>query len=125
MIEPGMTYTAETVVNDDLCACSMGSGNLPVFATPAMVALMENAAMNAVASHLPEGATTVGCGIDISHTRPSGRGRCIKATATLIAVDGRKLTFAVTACDIDGEIGRGTHVRVVVDSNRFMSKVAE
>lgn len=123
MIEQGLTYTAETIVTDDLCAHSMGSGELPVFATPAMVALMENAAMNAVADKLPEGATTVGCEINIRHTRASGKGRHIRATATLMDIDGRRLTFEITAYDCDGEIGHGTHIRVIVDKERFMSKI--
>ncbi len=79
----------------DNTAASMGSGDLPVFATPAMVALMENAAMQAVAGKLPEGATTVGAEMNVTHIKPSGLGAAVTATAVLTAVEGRKLTFNV------------------------------
>ncbi len=123
MSKIGTTYTATTIVTDDKCAHHVGSGALPVFATPALVALMENAAMQAVAPELPEGSTTVGGAINILHTRPSAQGQEVSATATLVAVDGRKLTFNVTACDKNGTIGEGTHVRFIVDAEKFMAKL--
>lgn len=101
----------------------MGSGDLPVFATPAMVALMEHAAMKAVAAELEEGATTVGAEMNVTHIKPSGLGAEITATAVLTAVEGRKLTFNVGARDAEGMIGEGVHVRFVVDRTRFMAKV--
>jgi predicted thioesterase len=119
----GMTYTSETVVAQPNCAVTMGSGDLEVFATPAMVALMENAAMNAVAPALPQGSTTVGAEMNTTHIKPSPFGAKVKATATLTAVEGRKLTFAVAACDETGTIGKGTHVRFIVDKERFMAKL--
>ena len=123
MIEIGLTYTATTEVSQEKSALAMGSGNLMVFATPALVALMENAAMMAVASSLPEGSTTVGGAINIQHTRPSGMGQEVSATACLVAVDGRKLSFELVAHDALGVIGEGTHVRFIVDAEKFMAKV--
>ena len=101
----------------------MGSGDLEVFATPAMVALTENAALRAVAAALPEGATTVGAEMNVTHLKPSGLGAEITATAILAEAEGRKLTFNVGARDAEGMIGEGVHVRFVVDRAKFMSKV--
>lgn len=123
MLEIGMTFTSETVVALYNCAATMGSGDLEVFATPAMVALMENAAMNAVSPALPQGATTVGAEMNTTHIKPSAIGAKVQATATLTAVEGRKLTFDVEACDEVGTIGKGVHVRFVVDKERFMAKL--
>ncbi len=119
----GMTFTSGTIVTLSNCAVTMGSGNLEVFATPAMVALMENAAMNAVAQALPHDSTTVGAEMNTTHIKPSAIGARVQATATLIAVEGRKLTFAVEAADEAGTIGRGIHVRFIVDKERFMAKL--
>ena len=96
---------------------------MPVFATPAMVALMENAAMNAVAAELEEGSSTVGVEMSVSHVKASAAGAEITASAELVEVDGRKLTFAVKAWDAKGTIGEGRHVRFVVDRSRFMAKL--
>ena len=119
----GLTASSTTVVREANTAAAMGSGDLPVFATPAMVALMENAAMQAVAEALPEGSTTVGAELHATHTKPSGLGAAVTATATLTAVEGRKLTFRVEAHDNAGPIGEGTHVRYVVDRTRFLAKI--
>lgn len=123
MLEIGMTFTSSTVVSQANCAATMGSGDLEVFATPAMVALMENAAMNAVASALPQGSTTVGAEMNTTHIKPSAIGATVQATATLTAVEGRKLVFAVEARDEVGTIGKGTHVRFIVDKERFLAKL--
>ena len=123
MLEKGLKYTSTTVVTRDNSASAVGSGGIDVFATPSMVALMENAAMNAVAPFLPEGATTVGAEISTTHIKPSALGVEVQATATLTAVEGRKLLFDVEACDATGLIGKGTHVRFIVDVERFMSKL--
>lgn len=123
-MKTGMTYTSTQVVTEQLTAMVMGSGDMPVFATPAMVALMENAAMLAVASSLPEGSTTVGALMNTTHIKPSPIGETVKATAILDEVDGRKLTFTVRAEDSKGVIGEGTHVRYVVDRERFMGKLS-
>lgn len=118
-----MTYTSEIKVNINNIAKTVGSGDLEVFATPAMAALMENAAMNAVVNALPEGSTTVGFLLEISHNRPSRFGEKVSATATLEMVEGRKLTFSVIAKDSKGIIGEGKHVRYIVDCAKFMSKL--
>lgn len=122
-MEIGLSFTATTVVSAANTAATLGSGDMDVFATPAMVALMENAAMNCVSNHLEAGQTTVGSEIHTSHIKPSALGATISATATLSAIDGRKLTFTVTARDEQGVIGEGTHTRFVVDRERFLSKL--
>jgi len=123
MLKSGLSATARTTVTEAATARAMGSGDLEVFATPAMVALMEQAAMTAAAPELPEGATTVGAEMNCTHIRPSALGAAITATAVLTAVEGRKLTFTVGASDERGIIGEGTHVRFVVDRERFMTKL--
>lgn len=123
MLKEGLSYTSRVEVALGNCAVTLGSGDLEVFATPAMVALMENAAMNAVAEALPEGSTTVGAAMNTSHIKPSGIGAEVSATATLTSVEGRKLTFEVVASDNEGVIGEGTHVRYVVDREKFMSRI--
>ena len=97
-LEKGLSATATTTVTANT-ALVMGSGDLEVFATPSMVALMEHAAMTAVAPALPEGSTTVGAEMNTTHIKPSGLGASVTATAILTEVDGRKLTFNVGARD--------------------------
>lgn len=123
MLEKGLQFTSRETVRKENWAVTMGSGDLRVLATPALVALMENAAMQAVAGELPQGSTTVGALIQITHSRPSGTGEEVTARATLQEVEGRKLTFAVVASDSKGVIGEGTHVRYVVDREKFLSKL--
>lgn len=123
MLKEGLTHTSRVKVALENCAVTLGSGDMEVFATPAMVALMENAAMNAVAEALPEGSTTVGTEMNTTHIKPSGIGTEVSATAVLTSVEGRKLTFKVSAADQVGTIGEGVHVRYVVDREKFMSKV--
>lgn len=123
MLKEGLSYTSKVKVTLDNCASAVGSGGLDVFATPSMIALMENAAMNAVAPYLPEGSTTVGSEINTTHIKPSALGTDVYATATLAAVEGRKLLFNVEAGDASGTIGKGTHVRFIVDIERFMAKL--
>ena len=123
MMETGLTYTSTVVVSKENVAATMGSGDLNVFATPAMVALMENAAMSAVADELPEGSTTVGAMMNTTHIKPSAVGDTVSATAVL-KEEGRKLTFEVRAQDSKGVIGEGTHVRYIVDKEKFMSKLS-
>ncbi len=119
----GDTFISTLRVDESQTALRLGSGDLPVFATPAMVALMENAAMLCVAPHLGDGQTTVGAEISTTHLRPSPVGAEVKATATLVAVEGRKLSFRVVAEDGTGVIGEATHVRFVVDRTKFMAKL--
>lgn len=111
----------ETVTENNT-AISVGSGSLKVYATPAMLALMEKAACEAVASILNEGETTVGTLLNVAHTAATPVGMEVSATAELIERDGRKLVFNVTANDESGEIGKGTHERFIVLSERFTEK---
>ncbi len=122
-MEKGLKHISTTTVTAANTALTMGSGDMEVFATPAMVALMENAAMKAVAPHLPEGSTTVGAMMQTSHIKPSAPGETVTAEAVLQEVDGRKLTFRVTASDSDGTIGEGIHIRYIVDRERFLSRL--
>ena len=119
----GLVYTSTTVVDSTNTAIALGSGDMEVFATPAMVALMENAAMLAVAKELGEGETTVGSMISTSHLKPSKVGNAISAIAELTAVEGRKLTFKISAYDGDTLIGEGEHIRFVVNREKFLSKL--
>ena len=122
-MEVGLKYESTVVVSQSNTAATMGSGDMDVFATPAMVALMENAAMLAVAAHLPEGSATVGTQMNTSHIKASPLGATITASAELTEVEGRKLTFVVKAWDEKGVIGEGVHTRFVVDRERFLSKL--
>ena len=123
MIQVGLKYTSTLVVTDDVTAVKIGSGDMAVLATPAMMALMENAAMLAVASELPEGCTTVGGHIASSHLKPTKVGDTVTATAEVMKVDGKKIEFKVSAYSGDVLIGEGSHLRFVVDRERFLSKL--
>ncbi|MCH5329385.1 MAG: thioesterase family protein [Alistipes sp.] len=125
MLEKGLSATVHLTVTADKTALEIGSGDLAVFATPAMLAAMENAAMLAVADRLPQGSTTVGSEISASHIKPSPVGAAITATAVLTQVEERKLTFNVGASDNEGIIGEGTHVRFIVDRERFMARLTK
>ena len=122
-LETGLSHTSIIEVTPSLTAAALGSGDLPVLATPAMIALMENAAMLAVASLLPEGSTTVGGLINVSHLKPSAIKSTIKAIATVTKIEGKKLVFSVCAEDETGLIGEGSHIRYIVDRNKFMAKL--
>lgn len=123
MIEIGLTHTSQLTVTEAVTAIEMGSGDMPVLATPAMMALMENAAMLAVADHLPEGCTTVGGYIASSHIKPSKLGDIVTATATVARVDGKKIEFKVEARSGETLLGEGTHLRFIVDKEKFMSRL--
>lgn len=123
-MKTGLTFTSTVIVSKENIAATMGSGDLEVYATPAMVALMENAAMNAVSGELPEGSTTVGAVMNTTHIKPSALGDNVSATAILKEVEGRKLTFEVKAEDTKGVIGEGIHIRYVVDRAKFMAKLS-
>ncbi|MBE6989492.1 MAG: dihydrolipoamide acyltransferase [Ruminococcaceae bacterium] len=124
MIEIGMSYAVENTVTQDMTAESLGSGALPVFGTPYMLALMENAALLCIQPELPEGKGSVGVEISSSHTAPTPVGMRVRATAevTEISASGKLVTFRVTACDECGPIGEGTHVRAIISNERFLQK---
>ena len=123
MLKEGLTYSSKLTVDEAVTAIAMESGDLPVLATPAMMALMENAAMLAVADHLPEGCTTVGGHISASHLKPTPVGETVTATATVIKVDGKKIEFRVEAHCGEMLLGEGTHLRFIVDKEKFMSRL--
>lgn len=123
MIETGLKHTSELTVTETLTAINMGSGDMPVLATPAMMALMENAAMLAVADELPEGCTTVGGHIESSHVKPSKIGDKVSAVAEVTKVEGKKIEFKVAAYSGDMLLGEGKHLRFIIDKERFMSKL--
>lgn len=123
MVTVNMSATATTVVAEHNNAKTMKSGDLEVFATPAMCALMEEAAKNAVAPALDEGEGTVGISLSITHDVPSAHNKTIEAKAVVTAVDGRKITFDVAAYDGDVCIGKGTHERFIINHEKFMAKV--
>jgi predicted thioesterase len=123
MLKEGLSYTSAVEVKHENLAVTLESGDMEVFATPALVALMENAAMLCVAPELPEGSSTVGGMIQTSHVKPSAPGATIEATATLTQVDGRKLLFKVEAYENGVLVGEGTHLRFIVDRAKFLSKL--
>ena len=123
MIQVGQSATATVTVTESNIAKTMKSGSLEVFATPAMCALMEEAAQTAVQPELNDGEGTVGISLSISHDAPSPMGTTITATAKVTAVEGRKISFAIEASDGVGIIGKGTHERFVINNEKFMTKV--
>ena len=104
-------------------AARYGSGLVEVFATPALVALMESTCLGSVLPFLPEGWGTVGVKVDIVHTRATPVGQRVSCESTLVEVDRRRLVFEVVAHDERGEIGRGRHERFVIDTKKFMEKL--
>ena len=121
-IEVGLKGRAETVVAPQNTAEAVGSGLVPVFATPCMIALMENAAAGAIQPCLGPDEGSVGTHLDVSHDAATPIGMKVWAQAEVTAVEGRKITFAVTAFDEAGEIGRGTHERFIVRTGRFLAR---
>lgn len=104
-------------------AIEIGSGSVPVFATPMLVAIMENAAINALDGMLPAGQSTVGTKIDVAHIAATPIGLTVTASALLIEVEGRRLVFQLSAEDDTGAVGKGTHERFIIDQEKFMAKV--
>ena len=123
-LNSGLVGEVEWEVTDALTAVRLGSGTVPVLGTPAMVALMENAAIAALEGHLPSGKTSVGVHIDVQHLAATPVGLQVRARAELTQVDGRKLTFHIKAWDDVEWVGEATHERVVVDERRFVEGAA-
>lgn len=113
---------AEEQVTEKCTAEAVGSGTLPVYATPAMTALMEKAAVKASQNQLPDGYTTVGMSMDIAHVAPTPLGARVRAEAELLSQDRKTLLFKVTAWDDNGLIGKGTHKRYIVSEEHFLKK---
>ena len=121
-LKPGLTAERGVRVTEAETASRWGSGLVPVFSTPALVGLMESAAVQALEGALPAGQTTVGGHIDVHHLAATPVGMEVRARAELIAVDGRKLTFKIEAWDAVEAIGRADHERFVVDEAKFLAR---
>ncbi len=121
-LKVGIKGRAEASVVHENTAAAVGSGALEVFATPSMIALMEKAALEAVAPYLEQGQTTVGIKLDVSHLAATPLGKSVSAEAELISIDKRILSFKVSACSGEELIGEGLHTRCIVDAERFMAK---
>lgn len=124
-LKVGDKFTSELVVEEKHTAAAFGSGSIFVFSTPMMIGLMENAALKCAEAGLPEGQSTVGTFVNVKHMSATPMNMKVTATATLIEIDGKKLTFEVVAFDEKEKIGEGTHGRYVIDSEKFLKRVNE
>ncbi|MFH5836175.1 thioesterase family protein [Proteiniclasticum sp. C24MP] len=124
-LRPGMVYEHSRTVTDKDTAEAHGSGDLAVYATPALVALMEYAAKELVKPRLSEGETTVGVRMEVSHLKATAVGSEVRARAVLLEAEGRKLSFRMEAYDGEILIGEALHERVMVDAERFMRKISK
>lgn len=123
-LQVGTKGSSRVTVDEKNTAEAMGSGDLPVFATPAMAALMEKAAAESVAPYLEPGYTSVGTMIQIEHVSATPKGCAVRCESELVGVEGRKLRFTLAAYDGAGLIGRGTHERAIVERAKFIEKAA-
>lgn len=121
-LRSGLSGDALAVVDEHNTAIALGSGSVPVFATPAMAALVEEAAVKAVADVLGEDQTTVGVYLELQHLAATPLGMTVRAEAKLVNVEGRRLTFRVTAYDDMEQVGIGSHQRMLVDTSRFLAR---
>ncbi|MBQ7870954.1 MAG: thioesterase family protein [Oscillospiraceae bacterium] len=122
ILDVGIKGQAEALVEQDDTAKVVGSGDLLVYATPCMVALMEGAACESIAPYLAEGESSVGTLMHVAHSSATPVGMEVRAESVVTAVEGRKVTFEIVAYDEAGEIGRATHERVVIKAERFLEK---
>ena len=122
-IQIGLAAERSETVTELLLATRLGSGSVEVYATPAMVALIESAAVAAIEPLLPEGQSSVGIALDVKHLAATPPGQQVRARTEVAKVDGRKVTFKVQAWDERELIGEGTHTRFVIDVERFMQRV--
>ena len=121
-LAPGLRASIERVVTDAMTATALGSGDVPVLGTPAILALMEEAACAAIAGALDAGSTSVGTRVDLEHLAPSKPGVTVVATAELTALDGRTLSFACAVRQDGREVARASHQRAIVDRERFLGR---
>lgn len=122
MLETGIKGTRTITVDEENTAKAMGSGTLDVFATPALIALMEETCWRSVANELEEGSGTVGTLLEIKHTAPTPVGMKVTCESTLTEVDGRRLVFEVIARDAKGVVGEGRHERFIIQNEKFQMK---
>lgn len=118
-VSVGLSGSAEWTVTIEMSASAIGSGEVAVFSTPMLVALVEAAAVNALEGHLPDGKTSVGTRMEIAHLAATPVGMAVRSTATLTQVDKHRLVFTAEAWDESEKIGDATHVRYVVDHEKF------
>lgn len=118
-LSTGLTGEASVTVTDDLTAAALGSGNVKVYSTPALIALLEAAAIHALRDRLPEGYTSVGTSLNVRHLAATPVSMVVTARAILKEVDGRRLVFEVSASDAVEPVGEGTHERFIVQQARF------
>ena len=124
-LETGLTGEMTTTVVHENTAAAVGAGGVEVFGTPMMIALMENAAWRAVADHLDAGQVTVGTVVNVRHLGATPLGQQVRATATLVEIDGRRLLFNVEAYDETQKIGEGQHERYIVYLDRFLKRLGQ
>ena len=124
-LQPGLTGEVQETVREEHTAPHLGSGSVQVLSTPMMISFMESAAIEAVDHLLPEGQQTVGIRIDVRHLAPTPVGMQVTARAELTSVEGRILTFRVTAEDEKELVGEGTHQRAIIDGARFMERIEQ
>jgi predicted thioesterase len=124
-LTPGIEGNKQIVVTADKTAIAFGSGTVEVFATPAMIALMEQTAMESVKKFLPEGFVTVGTEVSIKHFKATLPGKMVSCSSKLIQSEGNKLVFEVSASDETGMIGKGTHTRYLVDKQIFIDNLKD
>lgn len=122
-LKVGLAAEVKEMVTPDNTAKKYGSGSIDVYATPAMIGLLENASLSAVDPLLPAGFSTVGISLNVKHMAATPIGMEVTAKAELIKVDGKKLTFKVEAFDGKDKIGEGEHERFIVELSKFMSRV--
>jgi predicted thioesterase len=120
MIEPGSTASITYTTDNRSTAIALGSGDLPVLATPKVVALVEAAAVAAIAGLVPDGDTTVGAHIEVDHLAPTPIGGTVVTTATVVAVNGRRVDYEATVTEGATLVARATHVRYIVNRETFM-----
>ncbi|MDF2928110.1 thioesterase family protein [Anaerospora sp.] len=124
-LQIGMTAEKKEEVTENNTAIKYGSGGVAVYATPAMIGIMEGTCLAAVDPHLPEGMSTVGIHLDVKHLSATPVGMSVRATAKLTEISGKRLTFAVEAFDDKEKIGEGTHQRYIIDLAKFLQKAQE
>lgn len=122
MLEIGIKNKETIMVTEENTAKKLGSGLLPVFATPAMVALMESTASNSILKELAENEGTVGISLNVQHVSATPIGMSVYCESELIEIDKKRLVFKVEAYDEAGLIGTGTHERFIINNEKFMSK---